>query len=659
MLPFFAQLGRSLEASWLDVGRDEAVFADLAYRELCRSAVFENVSVAAILDWFFSPCPELAQPSKARFGQPPVMLYQGRDFSIEALFWMTSTTSIHQHSFSGAFTVLHGSSVHTQWRFEPTRRLKSSMHLGRLQIERTEILRAGDARRIRAGRDFIHQLFHLDSPSVSIVVRTRVEKDHLPQLSYLPPGLAMDGFREDGVIERQLALLGLMMDSAGRLDGQCEAKLSPSQAAERPVMRAAGSSMAGKVEQYAARILDQGDGEAVYRVLSCLIGHGIEPDMLARLIAHARRKHGEVIDDLHAAAQSQRRIALIGQLRDTVVARDQRLLLALLMLLPNKNSILDVIAAEYPGCDAADRVLDWACQLSEVGDVGVEFDELNTTLFRAMLDGCDEKGLVERLSAEYDRRDVEAMKPAIMEQAGKLARSEIFAPLFVDSPLATEPDANAVSPRLSGVTAHNELNAASAQQFRHHKYLVVEGAVEDPLLAIVYRYALRRALVGQGCSDTQVPGTPSFDVDILMETLLEVATATVEELTGLDLDPTYSYLRIYTHGDVLPRHRDRPACEISMTLCLGLDPGSAGADYRWPLLVQGEENGEEVAIPCQPGDGIIYRGCDVWHRREAFAGVHQAQVFLHYVDRHGPHASLKWDGRPGLGMPREPRKRRS
>ena len=46
-----------------------------------------------------------------------------------------------------------------------------------------------------------------------------------------------------------------------------------------------------------------------------------------------------------------------------------------------------------------------------------------------------------------------------------------------------------------------------------------------------------------------------------------------------------------------------------------------------------------------PGDGLLYRGIDVFHWREPFQGNRLVQVFLHYVDRNGPHADQKFDGR--------------
>ena len=48
-------------------------------------------------------------------------------------------------------------------------------------------------------------------------------------------------------------------------------------------------------------------------------------------------------------------------------------------------------------------------------------------------------------------------------------------------------------------------------------------------------------------------------------------------------------------------------------------------------------------VSLNPGDGLIYRGCDCYHWREPFDGNHLAQVFLHYVDQNGPNTEWKYD----------------
>ena len=118
----------------------------------------------------------------------------------------------------------------------------------------------------------------------------------------------------------------------------------------------------------------------------------------------------------------------------------------------------------------------------------------------------------------------------------------------------------------------------------------------------------------------------------------------VEQASGLALYPTYSYFRLYKHGDVLKRHRDRPACEISVTLNLGQEPAEP-----WPIYI--ERDAAPFAAQLCPGDALIYRGCDCFHWRDAYRGVRLAQVFLHYVDRNGLNAGEKFDRRKTLMRP--------
>ena len=146
--------------------------------------------------------------------------------------------------------------------------------------------------------------------------------------------------------------------------------------------------------------------------------------------------------------------------------------------------------------------------------------------------------------------------------------------------------------------------------------------------------------------DGMVPGTPGAYGDPTMEMLLEKLCPTVEGTTGLSLFPTYSYFRVYKNGSVLERHRDRPSCEISVTLCLGYDP-----DDPWPIFVEGPMATTSVTL--KPGDALIYRGRECPHWRNAYAGNHAAQVFLHYVDQKGPNAEWRFDKRGGIASLRQ------
>lgn len=95
-----------------------------------------------------------------------------------------------------------------------------------------------------------------------------------------------------------------------------------------------------------------------------------------------------------------------------------------------------------------------------------------------------------------------------------------------------------------------------------------------------------------------------------------------------DALPTYTYTRIYGHGEVLNRHRDRPACEISLSLNLK-------KDTDWPIWFQ-KPNGEEISLELNQGDAVMYLGEISDHWRNAYQGQEHVQLFLHYVRAEGP-----------------------
>src|SRR4029079_7309768 len=98
--------------------------------------------------------------------------------------------------------------------------------------------------------------------------------------------------------------------------------------------------------------------------------------------------------------------------------------------------------------------------------------------------------------------------------------------------------------------------------------------------------------------DDDVPDTPYRYADPFMESLLSALLPRVEAECRLELYPTYSYFRVYKRGDALKAHRDRPACEISATICLGYE-----ADAPWPIWIEAEGGGR--AIDLEPGDGMF------------------------------------------------------
>lgn len=132
--------------------------------------------------------------------------------------------------------------------------------------------------------------------------------------------------------------------------------------------------------------------------------------------------------------------------------------------------------------------------------------------------------------------------------------------------------------------------------------------------------------------DIQVPDClTNLHHEIMFDTVLERLWPVMESITGEELLPTYAFSRLYTNGNKLEKHVDRPACEVSVTIQLG-----RSHHYSWPLFVGNER------FDLAEGDAVVYYGCDMEHHREECQGppgYYSGQLFLHYVKKNGKYAS--------------------
>ena len=181
------------------------------------------------------------------------------------------------------------------------------------------------------------------------------------------------------------------------------------------------------------------------------------------------------------------------------------------------------------------------------------------------------------------------------------------------------------------------------KKFADLGYCVVKNAITPELRDFITQYTFFDEMQNESKDDIQVPNAFSKYADPAMETVLTTLLPTMEKETGLELDPTYSYYRIYYPGDRLEKHKDRPSCEISCILCFNYNY----ENYEWPIYMEGE------GIVLEPGDMVIYKGMDLEHWRNTFDikddDAWHVQGFFHYVNKKGSCAEWKWDKRDSIG----------
>ncbi len=182
----------------------------------------------------------------------------------------------------------------------------------------------------------------------------------------------------------------------------------------------------------------------------------------------------------------------------------------------------------------------------------------------------------------------------------------------------------------------------TSEYFEKNGYVVLKEALNNEKC----KYLTKRMfdLFDQNVlvKDDQCPLSDAVYGDPIFDKLLQDFTKPIGDAVGKTLLPTYTYARIYRNGEILKKHKDRPACEISATLTLGYDSKPV-----WPIFFNEEK---EIPVSLEIGELAVYKGCEILHWRPAFKGKWHVQVFLHYVDANGPYKDHVMDGRTAFGV---------
>jgi hypothetical protein len=145
--------------------------------------------------------------------------------------------------------------------------------------------------------------------------------------------------------------------------------------------------------------------------------------------------------------------------------------------------------------------------------------------------------------------------------------------------------------------------------------------------------------------DEQCPSSLSLGGDAALDAVMEWIRPEVSRLVGLDLAPTYSYTRKYAKGERLAPHKDRAACEISLTASIQIPKGAG------PSVIHIKSpSSKETQIKMLEGDACVYAGAEVEHWRERFRVGGYIQLFLHFITKRGEnYPEQLFDGRECLG----------
>ncbi len=376
----FHELGALVEDRWREQNYDETLFPEIASHALANANLTGQVDPWEIIRWVHTT-PELPrqQDPKAKFGNPPITLFVGSRFYIDAYFWLDGTTAVHQHAFSGAFQVLLGSSVHSHYRFEQEREINPYFLIGKVRLQDVALLAQGDIKEIRPGQHFIHSLFHLERPSVTITVRSNHAAHDAIQYSYLKPYLAYDPFFEEDSLSKKVQTVSLLL-----------------------------SMKHPEADRFISELLDASDFQTTFAVLDAAFAflgnnelEGLfqlskSADRFEAMLGRARRRHDRLADLLPPVFEEKQRQNDITRRRGMIEGRDHRFFLALLLNVPDLTMVLELIKQRFPDADPVDLAVGWIKEMAAIRIFGSpepnvlgikDFETSHLALFEGLLRG--------------------------------------------------------------------------------------------------------------------------------------------------------------------------------------------------------------------------------------------------------------------------------
>ncbi len=189
-----------------------------------------------------------------------------------------------------------------------------------------------------------------------------------------------------------------------------------------------------------------------------------------------------------------------------------------------------------------------------------------------------------------------------------------------------------LSPGVSAVEAFDPPppERRSAEVFANDGLMALQDLLRADLCGAVEHYYSRLAVLRLMVQARRQVDRQVIFNDPVARVLQRALLPVVADVVGAPIKPSYTLACRYADGAVLPMHTDRSACEYTLSLQLGPEPGRDGTP--WPFHIADRAGGvRDLRMP--RGSGVLFRGRELAHGRPCLApGALGATLLLHYVD---------------------------
>lgn len=303
-------------------------FSRLAAEALAELALHETVAPEELLGTLYTR----GGISSGHRAAEIAPLYDGPHFTINVHLWVDSFAVPHSHNWDGAFQVVSGTSLYSTYRFVPDQLDTPSFKIGRVSTVETSLASPGSVHEVTAGMGYIHSIFHIDRPSLSISVRGEIQDR---PMTVWRSGVAEQTDLSVPPIETRLKCLRVLAEMGPRAcDPWIAAMLKTVSLQELNLL----------LEE---ALLKHSDGAEV-----------------RRLVRAQRPRLGPGLDVVLAAAEERLRVRWFIGMRGRIHAPDHRFFLGLMCFGPDRDTIFRMIRERHPGASPPELLACWVRELT-------------------------------------------------------------------------------------------------------------------------------------------------------------------------------------------------------------------------------------------------------------------------------------------------------
>ncbi len=274
--------------------------------------------------------------------------------------------------------------------------------LGDVQFNDIELLQAGDIRKIYPQPMSAHALYHLNYPTISLVVRTYGESYAKPQLAYLKPHIAHDPFKTDQSVMQRTRMLKVLSEL------------------DQEHYLAAYFEHIDKLDLYSHTMIFLQNVPLLFKF-----------GALDRAIAQIADKDSALAAALHPSALQICKTNQLNSWRAQLKDPDLKFFLAILLNSPNRQTSLQLIEQKYPNQQAVELIVGWLSQLIEnEGLVNFDINEQALPFIECLLQGYSFEQTLTQLAQEYDEDELDESRPILQQLYQNLKNESVLNSLF-------------------------------------------------------------------------------------------------------------------------------------------------------------------------------------------------------------------------------------